>query len=268
MIKVANNELFNFQTEAGTNDYGNYFKTKVLSVINSAKSDLPSRVATITSPELDYNLCKTAIQTKTTEAGSVNLLLKAIPKNTYDSEVVLIGFPFNGLAAPIADSKQFRIHKGTIVVSKDVPVMVKGTAYKKILYIALEVNRNVFDKTSSYYTPTIEVPFTSYSLCTKQDKTTVTIKETMLVIITDGSNVIDIKWTSEEVPAVDKTSITSKKLFTRYEQFASKPAGKDIVIPDKFVGKHVKPAAQSSAAKKPSAKPYVKKPVPSTKIVK
>ena len=217
MIKVVNDSLFKFATEKCTNDFGEYFKTMVQSPVISAKSERLARIATITASSINYNSANTAVLTKVTDSGNVNLLLKASEKNQFDSNVILIAFPFNGLAGSIPESKQFRIHKGTIVVSGQKPIELRGERYKKIFYLAIEINTNLGNSTTL---PFVQIPFVSYNLMTQKDKTTKTIKETMLVNVSYETGDIDVAWTSDEIEPINREDINKTPLFVRYEQKA------------------------------------------------
>jgi len=245
MINVVNNELFKFETQKCDSEHGEYFKTLILSSITSINSEIPSRIVTVTSSSQNYNDNKTAVAVRLTGNNNVNVLVKSNERNKYNSDVFLVAFPFNGIAAPILESKAFRIHKGTIVVSDKKNIPFRGTTYKKILYLVVEPNMHLFDSTNRIKPSEIDFSLTSYNLFTGSDKKTVTIKETMKIGIAEDG--FDVSWTEAECAPIDKNAFGTTPLFVRYEKAEKVAAPATNRIP------YTKPAYQKSNDTKKNA---------------
>ncbi len=67
------------------------------------------------------------------------------------STILVVAFPFNGMIKPIHPlSGTYRIYKG-LIASSAKPFFYNNIKYRKVLYLVIEINKNVFDSSSKFY---------------------------------------------------------------------------------------------------------------------
>jgi hypothetical protein len=252
MLKVVNNELFQFETETGTNNYGSYFKTKVNPIMQE-KDGKDHRILTIMSSTKDYNENPIMLSSNSkSDNDNANVLAKSFTANKIDMHLYLVAFPFNGLACPILGSNLYRIHRGYLLQSKARDIAFDGGMYKKILYLLIEPNVNFFDQAHRDYRNEINIHFVAHNLENVEGSNDpVTVQETMKVSMKPtGDFAVSLDFV--EVPPIDVNDMKGTPLYTV------------------FVRKDRVPADQNYAAKvtnryqrqdnKPQTRPTYKKP--------
>ena len=79
------------------------------------------------------------------------------------ANLYVIAFPFNGMIRPIPENPQYRIYKG-LIASSARPFYFNNRRYRKVLYLVVEVNKNLFDPNHKYHTDSIDIQLESYAL--------------------------------------------------------------------------------------------------------
>ena len=227
MITFINENLFKLDTQEVSNNNGTLYKTDVLTAhaVKKGKSEeVKNHIITrITSPVEDYTEMNVNIVTSPGHNGMQNVSIRASERNTYDSDIILIAIPFNGIAEPIPESREYRIHKGYVVRSDKRDIECNGTLYKKVLYLLVEPNVSLFNEDHKYHTDEIKLNFVSYNLeSNEEDNTTVTMKSTVEVTFTAEA----VKYTNsfEESEPVDPDAYKGQMLFHTYSK-KNKPVG-------------------------------------------
>jgi hypothetical protein len=110
----------------------------------------------------------------------MSLYINAINKNQPKVEVrcheqgddranlYVVAFPFNGMIKPIPENPQYRIYKG-LIASSVKPFFYNNRKYRKILYLIIEINKNLFKPDHKYFTEEINIELESYALFTEKD---------------------------------------------------------------------------------------------------
>ena len=113
------------------------------------------------------------------------------------SNLYIIAFPFNGLIKPIKPDKRYRIYKGFIATSAK-PIFFGSHKYRKILYLVLEINKNLFDPNRKKNTDCIDIEFESFALFDdKVDGIKKTNHEKMILNITSPNGEYTTDWSYE-----------------------------------------------------------------------
>lgn len=79
------------------------------------------------------------------------------------ANIFVVAFPFNGMIKPIPENPQYRIYKGLIATSAK-SFFYNGRKYRKVLYLIIEVNKNLFNESHKYHTDKIDISLESYAL--------------------------------------------------------------------------------------------------------
>ena len=224
MITFINEELFKLDTQEVSGDNGIYYKTNVLTSCNvkRGKKDEAKKVliTKISSPTEDINSANVAVVIPKESTGN-NVVIRVSERNKYDSNLMMIAIPFNGIAQPIPESKQFRIHKGVVVRSDKRNIRCNDNLYKKVLYLIVEPNVSLFDDAHKYHTDEIVLPFISYNLENKEEGSdAVTMKCTVTVKFTADNIYYDE--TFEECEPIEHDKFRGEMLF-----HVTKPATKN-----------------------------------------
>lgn len=74
------------------------------------------------------------------------------------TNLYIIAFPFNGMMAPIPEDPKYRIYRGTLV-SSGRSFWYNGHRYRKILYLIIEPNLNLFRPDHKYHCDRIDIKF-------------------------------------------------------------------------------------------------------------
>lgn len=84
------------------------------------------------------------------------------------ANLYVVAFPFNGMIKPIAEDPKYRIYKG-LIASSAKPFFFNNRKYRKVLYLVLEVNKNLFNPEHKYHTDMISIQFESFALFTDRE---------------------------------------------------------------------------------------------------
>lgn len=136
-----------------------------------------------------------------TDSGTYNAQIDIRCHNQGDdhANLYLIAFPFNGLIKPIEEDPKYRIYKGFISVSAR-PFFFNQKKYRKVLYLVVEVNKNLFKDDHKYHQDEIEISLESYALF--DDKTTgekKTDHEIMMVIVKSPDGQYSVRTSKETI---------------------------------------------------------------------
>ena len=150
------------------------------------------------------------------------------------ANVYIVAFPFNGMIKPIPENPQYRIYKG-LIVSSIKPFFFNNRKYRKILYLVIEVNKNLFNADHKYHTNEINIELESYALFddieTKEKKTN--YEKFMLKVLSPTGDYIT-NWDYDVInEPVIMTAEPGQPLWVTYNNFKNhavsnrKPAGKN-----------------------------------------
>lgn len=225
MINLINESLLKVSTEEREGKYGDYFLTSIQTgmsitpkkhghILAGAKA-IPWKIASVIAEMEDYNHDNLQVKVKYDQKGP-NVLLKSNPENRYDSEVYIIAWPLNGIMKPIPESKEYRIRKA-FVAEMDAPYVITAEqdkvlqgSYRKVMYLVIEPNTQLFDSNHKFHTDCISIPFTSYKYTKNGGKKT-TIATTMTVDICKDSYQVTVE--EETTDPVAKEDFEATKLF-------------------------------------------------------
>lgn len=154
------------------------------------------------------------IRTIEGKSGSSKVYIDSSEKNR-ESYIAIIAIPFNGFAESIPESNDFRIYRGMIFKSDARKIMCNGKAYKKVLYLIVEVNSQKFDPEHKYHADELHLNFTSYNLETKNDVTN-TVKTDVVVTFTENN--VTYEESVTEVEPVNPEDFKGKNIFTIFKK--------------------------------------------------
>lgn len=79
------------------------------------------------------------------------------------ANVYVIAFPFNGMIRPLEENPCYRIYKG-LIASSAKPFFFNNRKYRKVLYLIVEVNKNLYKMDHPHHTDTVELVLESFAL--------------------------------------------------------------------------------------------------------
>lgn len=84
------------------------------------------------------------------------------------ANLYVVAFPFNGMIKPIAEDPKYRIYKG-LIASSAKPFFFNNRKYRKVLYLVIEINKNLFNPEHKYHTDEIDIQLESFALFTDRE---------------------------------------------------------------------------------------------------
>ena len=115
------------------------------------------------------------------------------------ANLFVIPFPFNGMIKPLTEDPRYRIYKGFIANSAK-PFFHNNRKYRKVLYLIIEINKNLFKEDHRYHTDSIDLDFESYALFNnKETNRENTNHETMHLSITSPNGDFTLSWDYETI---------------------------------------------------------------------
>ncbi len=113
------------------------------------------------------------------------------------ANVYVIAFPFNGLINPIKEDPKYRIYKGFICSSAK-PFIFNNRKYRKVMYLVIEIHKNLFNPDHVHHCDSIPIKLESYALFEDHiDGKKKTNHETMLLNITSDKGDYTLDWEYE-----------------------------------------------------------------------
>lgn len=79
------------------------------------------------------------------------------------ANVYVIAFPFNGMIRPLEENPCYRIYKG-LIASSAKPFFFNNRKYRKVLYLIIEVNKNLYREDHPHHKDTVEIDLESFAL--------------------------------------------------------------------------------------------------------
>lgn len=205
MLKIVNPELFSYNVIKYQDEktHNQYEKMRILTGVNilqnlsddkkrsNQKHDEKSKVEVDKLVPMNREILRlSSLASKQTEIDknisisdmefnspmSLNVVMRTTPQvevRCHDSgddrvAMLVIAYPFNGMMKPIPENKEYRIYKGMLVKSVT-PFYYHNNRYKKVLYLVIEINKNLFNIDHKYHTDFIEIPFESYAVFTDKE---------------------------------------------------------------------------------------------------
>lgn len=133
------------------------------------------------------------------------------------ANIYVVAFPFNGMIRPIVQNPQYRIYKG-LIASSAKPFFYQSRRYRKVLYLIIEPNKNLFNKDHKYHTDSIDIALESFSIYTDRDtseKKTNYEKMVLSIISAEGDSNISWEYETINKPVYMNTE-TSEPLWETY----------------------------------------------------
>ena len=129
----------------------------------------------------------------------------------------VIAFPFNGLINPIESDPRYRIYRGFISSSAK-PFIFNNHKYRKVMYLVIEVNKNLFNPEHKYHCDSIPIKLESYALFDDRvDGKKKTNHEVMTIDIKSPKGDYDVDWSYELIEnAVYKNVEPGTQLWPTY----------------------------------------------------
>ena len=134
------------------------------------------------------------------------------------ANLYVVAFPFNGMIKPIPENPQYRIYKG-LIASSAKPFFFNNRKYRKVLYLVIEINKNLFNETHKYHTKSIDITLESFALIndreTEEKKTNC---ETFTLKITSAEGDYTTDWEySVADEAIMMVAESGQPLWVTYE---------------------------------------------------
>jgi hypothetical protein len=115
------------------------------------------------------------------------------------ANIFIIAFPFNGMIKPIKEDPRYRVYKG-FISSSIKPFFHANRKYRKVLYLVIEINKNLFKKDHQFHTDNIDISLESYALFTdKYSNERKTNHEKMTLNITSPNGDHSLEWNYEVI---------------------------------------------------------------------
>ena len=139
------------------------------------------------------------------------------------ANLYVIAFPFNGMIKPIPENPQYRIYRG-LIASSAKPFFFNNRKYRKVLYLVVEINKNLFKPDHKYHTDRIDIQLESYALFNDREtneRKTNCESFTLSIISADGEYVTD--WKYETVDDAIMMSVEpGQQLWVTYDVTANR----------------------------------------------
>ncbi len=264
MINIVNKELFDFKDFIREADQGreklhqlDIFTTPQATKFSSSNSKIVSnsrQLLRLSSQSENYKDYKHSISVRDNANNKRSVLIRANERVRRDANIFLVAFPFNGLVKPIEFSKQYRIYKGYIATSDSFNILFNNRKYKRVLYLIIEPNMNLFTEGHAFETSKIDIDIESVAY-SKQGGETVSIKETLNISITADDYTTSME--REEVEPVDMSIYKGTQMYTQFE-IKNRETSNKPVVETKNVER--KPQNTSRPKQKPRITPSVNPP--------
>lgn len=138
------------------------------------------------------------------------------------ANLYVIAFPFNGMIKPIPENPQYRIYRG-LIASSAKPFFFNNRKYRKVLYLVVEINKNLFNSDHKYHTDKIDIQLESYALFTDRENGDMkkTNCEKFKLSITSANGDYDVEWDYNTVDDAIMMSVEpGQPLWTTYDMNA------------------------------------------------
>lgn len=139
------------------------------------------------------------------------------------ANLYIVAFPFNGMIKPIPENPQYRIYKG-LIASSAKPFFFNNRKYRKVLYLVIEINKNLFNEDHKYHTDEIVLNLESYALFTDREtneqKTNCEVFN-LRILSPNGSYVTNWEYSTVN-EAVIMTADPGQKLWVTYDMNSHK----------------------------------------------
>lgn len=117
----------------------------------------------IESRTVEFDLPMTVSVSATKDNNNQNVEVRCHAQGDDRANLYVVAFPFNGMIKPLAENPKYRIYKG-LIASSAKPFFFNNRKYRKVLYLVLEINKNLFNPEHKYHTDEIAIEFESYGL--------------------------------------------------------------------------------------------------------
>lgn len=104
-----------------------------------------------------------SINVNSTNKYQPNVEVRCHAQGDDRANLYVVAFPFNGMIKPIPENPQYRIYKG-LIASSAKPFFFNNRKYRKVLYLVIEINKNLFKPDHKYHTDKIEIVLESFGL--------------------------------------------------------------------------------------------------------
>ena len=242
MLKIINEDLFSYSTWTGTNMNGEpcfrltvTSSNKIVRLLESKDQQKGQRgymgdamaptapinreLLKLSAPDQNYNNYPMSMKVYDNEKGIPNVELRALtPDRDNRANIYLIAFPFNGFLKCIPESPLYRIYKGALVTSAK-KFWFNDRKYKKVLYLIVEPNLNLFKPDHKYHQEKIDVTIEAYATFKDREKNYAesTSHDTMTVTFINGAGEYTVDMESEVLDGrVELPAEPDKQLWTTF----------------------------------------------------
>ena len=179
-----------------------------------------------TSREIDFDL-PMSIKVDASNKYQPHVEVRCHEQGDDRANLYVLAFPFNGMIKPIPENPQYRIYRG-LIASSAKPFFFNNRKYRKVLYLVVEINKNLFNKDHKYHTDKIDIQIESYALFTDretEDKKTNCETFTLSIVSSDGEYITDWKYNTVD-EAIMMSVEPGQQLWTTYDMGARKDTNK------------------------------------------
>jgi hypothetical protein len=207
MLKLINEELLNFKYSKSKDAHSDKNVITILSGESIIRSDnITHKLSPLNKDIIKINTRNTkdyyndpmSIKVYTNERNIPQVEVNVLGNN-FDNRtnLYIVAFPFNGYVKKIPEDPKYRIYKGVLAYSMK-PFTFNDKSYKKVLYLVIEPNLNLFSPDHKYHTDTIPIVLESYNDIYGEDDKIKTVHETFNLVLTDKDGAYSTVWEKEE----------------------------------------------------------------------
>lgn len=141
------------------------------------------------------------------------------------ANIYIVAFPFNGMIRPLEEDPRYRIYKG-LIASSAKPFFFNNKKYRKILYLVVEVNKNLFKEGHKHHTDSVVMDLESFALFDDRDdgKKKTNYEKCSITFMSAGNVFTDWSYKVIDEPVMMNAE-AGKQLWPTY-QFTSNKEGK------------------------------------------
>ena len=227
MLKLVNEDFFKTVVSESTNKAGDtVYKTRLFTNVDlyglaiggkASETKLRDRMLfQVNSLCKNYEDYPMMLQHNWNQRGEFYMSGRVGSNVKYDTLVVGIAFPYNGVLKPIEDSSEYRIlsYYSGYSSRNSIETTHTGiiTAYNKILYLIIAPNLNLFNRKTREFKEYIEIPIETYA----SDGLDHSTLRKMIVKITDKNDVTATVETQTKLPHVSTLEYINREPCRRY----------------------------------------------------
>lgn len=168
------------------------------------------------SKEINFDL-PMSIKVDSTNKYQPHVEVRCHEQGDDRANLYIVAFPFNGMIKPIPENPQYRIYRG-LIASSARPFFFNNRKYRKVLYLVIEINKNLFNPEHKYHTDNIDIQLESFALVTDREtgeQKTNCEKFTVSVLSANGDYSLDWEYNTVD-EAIMMAVEPGQQLWTTY----------------------------------------------------